>query len=43
MHVIKNRKQLKSQRNAVSINEQEYIIINLIRQNNKKLVAVKLK
>ena len=43
MHGIKNIKQLKSQLNAVSINEQEYIIINLIRQNNKKLVAVKLK
>ena len=43
MNGINNIKQLKSQLNAVSINEKEYIIINFIRQNNKKLVAVKLK
>ena len=43
MNGINNIKQLKSQLNAVSINKKEYIIINFIRQNNKKLVAVKLK
>jgi hypothetical protein len=40
---INNIKQLKNQLNAVSINDKEYIIIIFIRQNNKKLVAVKLK
>jgi len=43
MNGINNIKQLISQLNAVSINKKEYIIINFIRQNNKKLVAVKLK
>jgi hypothetical protein len=43
MNGINNIKQLKNQLNAVSINGKEYIIINFIRQNNKKLVAVKLK
>ena len=43
MRIIKNIKQLKQQLNTVFENEKEYILINFIRQNNKKLVAVKLK
>ena len=43
MKIMKNIKQLKQQLNTVFENEKEYILINFIRQNNKKLVAVKLK
>ena len=43
MKSIKNIKQLKNQINTVFANEKEYILINFIRKNQKKLVAVKLK
>lgn len=43
MESVKNIKQLKNQINIVFENKNNYILINFIRQNHKKLVAVKLK
>ena len=43
MKAINNIKQLKNELHEIYINEKEYILINFIRQNEKKLVAVKLK